>query len=84
MLDKLNHYIEQLRKMVESRDISAQNDLSKSRLVNITPSDDVDDPRVVEDVSASFENASVVQNTSFDFCLSPSSLDEVHVFSRGY
>jgi len=38
----LDHYIGQLRERVESQDIKAQIDLSKSQHINIAPSDDVD------------------------------------------
>jgi len=40
---------------------------------------DVGESRIVEDVSVPYEIASIVDDTSIDSCLSPSSLDEVHV-----
>jgi len=53
---------------------------SKSRHVNVVPSDDVDDSRVVEDVYGSFEITSVV-DTLCDF--STPILDEIHISFEG-
>ena len=42
-------------------------------------SNDVGESRIVENVSVHFKIAIVVENTTIDSCVLPSSLDEVHV-----